>query len=118
MKIVDRGHVYLLQDNKKSSHSNKLIFFKDAEINKKGFCGTTNQEVLRCLIDRIFFLNGQQKCQQNNEIIFHLRKALILHEQRHLDRLVQKGLKVEDLKVFKDGHIVKCHAIKQLEDTQ
>ena len=86
---------------------------KDKNINENSYDGTTNQEVIRALIDRVIFLDTQVPNKYNKEIIFCLRKALILHEKRHLDRLVDKELPVEKLKAQKDGHIVKCHKIKR-----
>lgn len=112
MEVIDRGHTYLLDDNKSTTKTNTLVFYKDIKINNNGYNGTTNQEVLRALIDRINFLNEQVPDKINKDIIYHLRKALILHEQRHLDRLLEKGYPIENLKKFKDGHIVKCFNIK------
>lgn len=113
MKILDSGHVFLLDDNKANTKTNKLIFYKDSKIHKSGHNGTTNQEVLRALISRVLYLDKQIPCDVNKEIIFHLRKALILHEIRHLNRLIEKSLPVENIEVQKSGHIVKCHKIKK-----
>ena len=106
MKVLNRGHVYKLNNNKSPSHS-ILTFFKDKKINGEGFDGTTNQEVLRALIDRIKFLDEQEPHPNNKEIIYCLRKANILHEQRHLDRLLEKGVEIENLETFNDSHIVR-----------
>jgi hypothetical protein len=106
MEIVDPGHRYRLQNNKSPGFKTTLIFYKDTKINKGGYAGTTNQEVLRALIDRVKFLDAQVSHPANAEIIIHLRKALVLHEQRHLDRLVQRGDAVEDISVKSSGHFV------------
>jgi len=106
MEIVDPGHCYSLQDNKSFGLTTTLKFYKDPAINKSGYAGTTNQEVLRALIDRVKFLNTQVPHPANAEIIIHLRKALILHEQRHLDRLVERGDAVEQIPIQLSGHFV------------
>lgn len=105
MKVLNRGHVYKLNNNKSPSHT-ILTFFKDEKINGEGFDGTTNQEVLRALINRVKFLDSQKYHPVNNEIINCLRKAIVLHEQRHLDRLLEKGVEIENLKTFSDSHVV------------
>lgn len=109
MQILDEGHKYLLDDNKSESNTNILTFFKDSEINVSGYAGTTNQEVIRALINRVQYLEKQLPNEVNKDIIKHLRIALILHEKRHLDRLIDKDLPVEKLEVFKDGHIVRLN---------
>jgi hypothetical protein len=106
MKVIDKGHEYLLQNNKTLSGGTGLTFFKDATINSNGYAGTTNQEVLRALIDRVKFLDKQVPHAGNQDIIYHLRQALILHEMRHLQRLVDKGEAVELIKINKNGHFI------------
>lgn len=105
MKVLDKGHKYSLKNNKTDGEV-ILTFYKDEIINGSGYDGTTNQEVLRCLIDRIKFLDKQLPHEVNSKIIQHLRSAIILHEQRHLDRLLDKGIDVENLKTFADSHTV------------
>ena len=107
MKVLDEGHTYALQNNKSDKCEVILKFFKDRVINENGHEGTTNQEVLRALIDRIKFLDKQLSHKNNKEILYHLRKAIVLHEQRHLDRLLEKGVEVENLEFFRDSHIVR-----------
>ena len=107
MKVLDEGHTYTLQNNKSDKCDVTLSFFKDRVINGDGYEGTTNQEVLRALIDRVKFLDKQVPHKNNQEILYHLRKAIVLHEQRHLDRLLEKGVEVENLEIFSDSHIVR-----------
>jgi len=56
--VLDPGHRYELKGNK-GGRSKVLEFFKDAAINGDGYDGTTIQEVLRALIDRVLFLDAQ-----------------------------------------------------------
>lgn len=106
MKILDKGHTYLLDDNKSSTKTTKLVFMKDKKINGSGYNGTTNQEVLRALIDRVKFLEKQCHSDYNKDIIYHLRKALVLHECRHLEREVSKDKSIESIKPFNSGHFI------------
>ena len=106
MECLDAGHMYLLDDNKKPTKTTTITFFKDFEINGNGYDGTTNQEVLRALIDRVDFLNDQVQSPYNERITYHLRMALVLHEARHLERLVERGDFVEDIIPKETGHFV------------
>ena len=106
MKVIDEGHKYLLDDNKTPTNTTTITFMKDANINGDGYEGTTNQEVLRALIDRIKFLEGQVHHRFNAVIINHLRMALVLHEERHLERLVDRGESIEDIVPKDTGHFV------------
>jgi len=107
MKRLEEGHKYLL-DNNKDDGFVELTFYRDGNINDEGFlAGTTSQEVLRALIDRQKFLESQLPHTANQNIIYHLRKAIALFESRHLDRLVEKGIPIELIPACVDGHIVK-----------
>lgn len=48
--------------------------------------GTTNEEVLRVLINRMEFLQDRCPCKENLGVLDHLRGALSLLNQRTLDR--------------------------------
>lgn len=104
MKIIDRGHKYKL-NNLKTNGNQLICFYKDGKINNtKTKKGTSNQEVLRVLIDRVSFLEKQKHHYLNKRIIKHLRKALVLHEMRHLSRKVDKNVDIENISLEKDGH--------------
>ena len=108
MIVKDIGHTYLLADNKTGKHNTILSFYKDQIINSVGYEGTTNQEVLRALIDRVKFLDTQKPHPFNTQIIKHLRYALVLHEMRHLERIVDKDLSIEHV-VGNPTHFVEVH---------
>lgn len=105
MKILDNGHKYLLEDNKTKIDNEILTFFKDEDINGSGYEGTTNQEVIRALIHRVKFLDNQKPNDLNIKIIKHLRYALVLHEMRHLERLVDKDMDIENIECNKTHFI-------------
>lgn len=53
--------------------------------------GTTNEEVLRVLIDRLRFLNKKLPCRENTRACIHLELALEKLESRTRDR-VERGV--------------------------
>lgn len=103
MKIIDAGHRYEL-DNLKADGHQILDFYKDEEINGDGRDGCSCQEVIRALIDRVEFLEGQKKAKENPEIMFHLRKALLLFEVRALRLDIEDGMSIERFPVGPLGH--------------
>lgn len=91
MRTHDRGHWYALQvyDRNRSSIPSEtwLRFMKRVGEGYPGndgppYSGTNCQEILRVLIDRVKYLDGQIPCSENAEILGHLRQALLLFEQR------------------------------------
>ena len=48
--------------------------------------GTTNEEVLRVLIDRMNYLQGKFPCRENAHVIWKLEEALMWLEKRTADR--------------------------------
>lgn len=104
MKIIDPGHEYELAsiDGECVQRIRFVKRFRGVE----NHAGTNNQELLRVLIDRVTRLNEEKPWSGNQEIIIHLRMALILHESRALYRKVEKNL-LEPEKVITakgDGH--------------
>ena len=114
MHCIKAGHEYVL-DHLDDIHHEILTFVNRGHGVDKG--GTNNQEVLRVLIDRVKFLEEEMHWDGNEEIIQHLRMALVLHESRHLSRMVEKGklTNPEELPVGDDGHfkLVKPIIIKE-----
>jgi hypothetical protein len=53
--------------------------------------GTNCQEVIRALIDRVKHMDGILPCQENSEILRHLRLALSAFETRAIRRKVEKS---------------------------
>lgn len=99
MKIIDPGHVYDLQwldgHPPLTSRSgiedwNRLIFVKREGEGYPGNVGhhpgTTIQEVLRALIDRVKYVDGQISHPFNKGVIGQLRSAIHLLELRAAER--------------------------------
>lgn len=104
MKVLTPGHKYELS-HLDGDNTQTLRFVNRGNGND---CeGTTNQEVIRALIDRVIFLDSQVHWSLNKDIISHLRSALVLHEARALIRKTKKGkLLPELIETGEDGHFV------------
>jgi hypothetical protein len=104
MKIVDRGHIYELAPLD-GDVPQRLVFVKRFR-GVENHAGTTNQEVIRALIDRVITLDAEKPWPGNTQILQHLRMALTLHECRALELKVSKGeLMPESVATSeRDGH--------------
>jgi hypothetical protein len=90
LKTLDPGHIYALDmldiDADERQSTEMLMFVKRQGARYPGnvshYPGTNCQEVIRALIDRVKFLDGQIPDSCNQPIIRHLREALWLFESR------------------------------------
>lgn len=118
MKILEAGHIYQLEWLDEAPGrvdavaavdgeiaENRLIFVNREQGTEHG--GTQTQEVLRALIDRTQHCDGCLRWEGNDQIVHHLRMALVLHEARALERKTRKGiLKPETIATSDDGHFL------------
>ncbi len=110
MQVLEKGHIYTLRTRTPQGFTsngkvqNQLVF-----INKQPgqeHDGTTTQEVLRALIDRTRHCANCMPHRNNEQIVYHLRMALALHEARALERKIEKGdIEIEYVDVGADGHL-------------
>ena len=102
MKTIVAGHEYEL-DNIRDDGCQKLNF---RNINNGADAvGTSNQEVVRALIDRVKFLDNQVHWHGTELILQHLRMVIALHESRHLERMAQKKeYDPEEIEINNRGH--------------
>ena len=85
MKVVDPGHVYQL------SAGNGLVFVQKERGNVVRD-GTTNEEVLEVLIDRVTEAYQLLPCQESIRALYLLRQALAAFQMRtarRIDALVE-----------------------------
>lgn len=91
MKVIDPGHLYDLDlldaDVHGSMRTRELRFVKRVGDKFPGneppaYEGTTAQEVLRALIDRTIYVDGQEHHDENDNAIEALRDALCYLEAR------------------------------------
>ena len=80
MKCVEEGHVYKL-DNFQTSPAQELVFLKRTN-GELVYDGTTNEEVLEMLIDRIRHLNTKLSCSENLIALIRLEEALMWLNRR------------------------------------
>ena len=109
MKVLIPGHKYVLSNIKPDDGDrdiNTLKFYYEKGKDRYEVIGTSNQEVIRVLIDRVKYLENELHHPFNKDIIHHLRMALSLHEARHLTRIVDKDIAVEEFPVGNDGHFI------------
>lgn len=95
MKVIEKGHVYEVKGSNKTSEM--IHFVKKAPSTPKPGSklevvsdGTTNEEVLAVLIDRMKHLNEMKPCSENRQVIKHLEQSLILLNRRTADRKARR----------------------------
>lgn len=87
MKCVEEGHVYEL-DNTQTSQVQEVTFMK--RINGELIHdGTTNEEVLGMLIERLKYLNAKCQCRENDIVIQKLEESLMWLNKRTELRIAQ-----------------------------
>jgi hypothetical protein len=94
MKVIDPGHSYALrvldEFSAKGEVVSSLVFVKREGPGYPGnvghHSGTTTQEVLRALIDRAHYVNGQIPDERNDDAIAHMRDAIYALEHRAAER--------------------------------
>jgi len=91
MKVTTIGHKYEL-DSFEGSPPQPLQFIEKRESPVAGEGletvndGTTNEEVLEVLIDRVKYLNGKFPCRENAIVITKLEESLMWLNKRTADR--------------------------------
>lgn len=106
MIVLTPGHKYELQlfENKGPYENPLIIQFIEKVPVSEGSTelrtvndGTTNEEVLRMLIDRMQYLQGKFPCRENAIVITNLEESLMWLEKRTRDRLA-RGVEGKQLK--------------------
>jgi len=94
MKNLINGHTYELENFENKDAKGQVLQFihKDTTEEVPGVLytisdGTTNEEVLEVLIDRMNYLQSKFGCRENAIVITHLETALMWLEKRTKDRI-------------------------------
>lgn len=94
MKILVEGHKYELKNFEQKDEQGQIIQFIQKELKEIGSTelvtisdGTTNEELLEILINRISYLQAKFPCKENDCCITHLQEGLMWLEKRTSDRL-------------------------------
>lgn len=107
MKIITEGHKYELENHESPTGvPNQVVQFIEKKPAGDGFPpgslitvneGTTNEEVLRVLIDRMNSMQSKFPCRENAIVTTHLETALLWLEKRTADRKA-RGVEGKHLK--------------------
>lgn len=100
MKVIGPGHLYELSNvDGPGFQTIRFVCRRDergellpGEIRSPGIL---TQELLRVAIDRTLYLYAEAPCDEDTEIIEHLRAALCLYESRAARRMIEKLAKPE-----------------------
>jgi len=94
MKIIREGHLYELEmfEDKSGRYDQSLQFIEKIPSGKNNelvteYDGTTNEEVLKVLINRMEYLQDKFPCEENMFTISCLYEALRWLNKRTSDRL-------------------------------
>lgn len=104
MKTITEGHRYKLDNFEQPSGAGQIIQFIEKSPNKEDPTifetindGTTNEEVLAVLIDRMNYLNNKFPCRENAIAITHIETALLWLNKRTADR-VKRNVEGKNIK--------------------
>lgn len=92
MKILTEGHKYVASNFENSEYGQTIQFIEKTP-KEEGSTelitvndGTTNEELLEILLDRMNYLNSKFPCRENSIVITHLDTALLWLNKRTNDR--------------------------------
>jgi hypothetical protein len=96
MKTLMPGHRYELENFEDKNQPGQIIQFIEKMPVTEGSPelrtvkdGTTNEEVLKVLIDRMNSLQAKFPCRENAIVITHLETGLLWLEKRTADRMAR-----------------------------
>lgn len=104
MKVLREGHLYRLDNFDNPESEGQLIQFIEKVPTGRGdgslellFDGTTNEEVLAVLIDRLQNLGAKFPCRENSIAVTKLQEALMWLNERTRERKA-RGVEGKHLK--------------------
>lgn len=96
MNVITTGHKYELANFENAGAPGQTLQFIEKVPVEEGSKelrtvndGTTNEELLRVLIDRLQYLNGKFPCRENSIVITKLEESLMWLNKRTADRLAR-----------------------------
>lgn len=94
MKVLTEGHKYELSNFENKDQSGQIIQFIQKVPVEQGSAiletisdGTTNEELIEVLINRLQYLNGKFPCRENSAALTKLDEALLWLNKRTSDRI-------------------------------
>lgn len=103
MKVLREGHRYELKGFEVETCTQEIQFIEKEPIEegstelKTVFDGTTNEELLEVLINRMQYLQGKFPCRENAIVITKLEESLMWLEKRTSDRK-KRGVEGKQIK--------------------
>lgn len=94
MKVLVEGHTYVAS-NFEGGQGQLIEFIHKVPVSEGSTelqtvtNGTTNEELLAILINRMQYLNGKFPCRENSLVITKLEESLMWLEKRTRDRLAR-----------------------------
>lgn len=92
MRASRAGHCYELSNFNDTSQHQKVQFIEKEQINGNLVTvndGTTNEEVLAMLIDRLNYLQAKNACRENAIVITKLEESLMWLNKRTANRVAR-----------------------------
>ncbi len=91
MKVITEGHKYELRGFESIENNQVIQFIEKKQIEGTSVLktindGTTNEQVLEVLIDRMNYLQSKFPCKENAIVITNLQESLMWLEKRTSDR--------------------------------
>lgn len=93
MKVIVEGHTYVANNFEDDDYGQTIQFIHKNPIHEGSSQlvtvknGTTNEELLKVLIDRLNYLNKKFPCRENSLAVTKLDEALMWLNKRTADRL-------------------------------
>lgn len=93
MKVEVEGHVYLVNNFDNKDTQQVIEFINKAPVEEGSTelklvnDGTTNEEILEVLINRLNYLQAKFPCKENAIVITKLEESLMWLEKRTSDRI-------------------------------
>ena len=93
MKVIVPGHRYELDSLEGGAPQQIQFIHKELVSEEASFRtvadGTTNEELLRVLIDRMHNLQNKAPCRENSIVLTHLEEALMWLDKRTANRVAR-----------------------------
>lgn len=93
MKILTEGHKYVAANFENAENGQTIQFIEKVTSEDAPSIlftlndGTTNEELILVLLDRLSYLNGKFPCRENSMAITKLDEALLWLNKRTADRI-------------------------------
>ena len=92
MRVIRSGHCYKVENFENKSESQEIQFIEKEQIEPGStelvtvYDGTTTEELLKVLINRMQYLQGKLPCRENAIVITKLEESLMWLDKKNADR--------------------------------